>query len=171
MRILLCLLSAAAVACGGSTPEPDGPVTLEDLDIPYASTAMEGVLCAGQISEDEMVALSELGYQSFVSLRQEDEGGSGWEEAFAADKGLRFVRLPVAGAEGVDEENARKLSAIMEAEKRPMVLYCGSSNRVGALLALEAFHVDGKSPEECLALGKATGVTGLESLLEERLGL
>ena len=170
----LLLLAGSLVACGepaGPAPSPTGNVSLDDLQIPNASTAVEGVLCAGQLSEDQMVALSEMGYRSFVSLRLADEGGAGWEEDFAAEKGLRFVRLPVAGKAGVDEDHARQLSALMDAEERPMVLYCGSSNRVGALLALEAFHVDGKSAEECMALGKSTGVTGLESLLEEKLGL
>ena len=52
-----------------------------------------------------------------------------------------------------------------------MVLYCGSSNRVGALLALRAFHVQDMGAAESLELGKSTGVTGLESMLEEKLGL
>ena len=95
---------------------------------------MEGVLTAGQLSEEQMVALAGLGYESFVSLREADEGGSGWEEDFAAEKGIHFVRLPIAGADGIDEAHARKLDELMAAEARPMVLYCGSSNRVGALL-------------------------------------
>jgi len=146
-------------------------VTLEDIEVPNQSTAMEGVLTAGQLSEEQMVALAGLGYQSFVSLREADEGGSGWEEGFAAEKGLHFVRLPIAGADGIDEAHARQLDTLMEAEARPMVLYCGSSNRVGALLALRAFHVQDMGAAESLELGKSTGVTGLESMLEEKLGL
>ena len=129
------------------------------------------LLTAGQLSEEQMVALAGLGYQSFVSLREADEGGSGWEEGFAAEKGLHFVRLPIAGADGIDEAHARQLDTLMEAEARPMVLYCGSSNRVGALLALRAFHVQDMGAAESLELGKSTGVTGLESMLEEKLGL
>jgi protein tyrosine phosphatase (PTP) superfamily phosphohydrolase (DUF442 family) len=177
MRLLNCLLTACLVAsCSGEskpiTPSnPEGTVTLEDIDVPNQSTAMEGVLTAGQLSEEQMVALAGLGYESFVSLREADEGGSGWEEEFAAEKGIHFVRLPIAGADGIDEAHARKLDELMAAEARPMVLYCGSSNRVGALLALRAFHVQGEDPAACLELGKSTGVTGLEPMLAEKLGL
>ena len=177
MRLFTCLLTVCLVAsCAEDskpiTPSsPNGTVTLEDIDVPNQSTAMEGVLTAGQLSEEQMVALAGLGYQSFVSLREADEGGSGWEEDFAAEKGIHFVRLPIAGADGIDEAHARKLDELMAAEARPMVLYCGSSNRVGALLALRAFHVQGQGPAECLELGTSTGVTGLEGMLAEKLGL
>jgi protein tyrosine phosphatase (PTP) superfamily phosphohydrolase (DUF442 family) len=177
MRLLTCLLTACLVASCAEEPKPitpsspQGTVTLEDIEVPNQSTAMEGVLTAGQLSEEQMVALAGLGYQSFVSLREADEGGSGWEEGFAAEKGLHFVRLPIAGADGIDEAHARQLDTLMEAEARPMVLYCGSSNRVGALLALRAFHVQDMGAAESLELGKSTGVTGLESMLEEKLGL
>lgn len=177
MRLLTCLITATLVAACGEAPKPitssspEGTVTLEDVNVPNQSTAMEGVLTAGQLSEEQMVDLAGLGYESFVSLREADEGGSGWEEAFAAEKGIHFVRLPIAGADGIDEAHARKLDELMAAEARPMVLYCGSSNRVGALLALRAFHVEGQGPAECLELGKSTGVTGLEGMLAEKLGL
>ena len=109
MRLLNCLLTVCLVAsCSGEskpiTPSnPEGTVTLEDIDVPNQSTAMEGVLTAGQLSEEQMVALAGLGYESFISLREAHEGGSGWEEEFAAEKGIHFVRLPIAGADGIDD--------------------------------------------------------------------
>ena len=39
---------------------------------------------------------------------------------------------------------------------------CGSSNRVGALLALRAHFVEGRSAAESLAFGKACGLSKLE---------
>ena len=152
-----------------TVPQPD--VDLNALAIPYASTPLEGVLAAGQLSPAQMDALHAAGYRSFISLRVAEEKGAGWEEAHAADKDIRFVRLPVAGAAGIDEAHARQLGELMDAEATPMVVYCGSSNRVGALFGLKAFHVDGMSAEEAFALGKASGVTGLEPLFKQQLGL
>ena len=52
-----------------------------------------------------------------------------------------------------------------------MLLHCGSGNRVGALLALKAFWLDGGSAEEALEVGLAGGVTRLEPTVRELLGL
>ena len=49
----------------------------------------------------------------------------------------------------------------------PTVLYCGSSNRVGALLALKAYWLDGADPEDALELGRAAGMTRLEGRVTE----
>ncbi|MEM9379211.1 MAG: sulfur transferase domain-containing protein [Planctomycetota bacterium] len=165
-----------AAACSAEPTDAPKTVTQPDVDltalsIPNASTPLEGVLAAGQISPEQMDALHAAGYRSFISLRVAEERGAGWEEAHAAEKDIRFVRLPVAGAAGVDEAHARQLGELMGAEERPMVVYCGSSNRVGALFGLKAFHVDGMGAEEALALGKAAGVTGLEPHFKEQLGL
>jgi hypothetical protein len=42
-------------------------------------------------------------------------------------------------------------------------VYCGSSNRVGALIALKAFYVDGIPADEALELGKQHGLTRMEA--------
>ena len=44
-------------------------------------------------------------------------------------------------------------------------------NRVGALMALKAFKVDGATPADALAIGKAAGVTRLEPVMRKLLGL
>jgi len=51
------------------------------------------------------------------------------------------------------------------------MLYCASSNRVGAMLALKAHWVDGESPEEALELGLAAGLTSLERSVRDLLDL
>ena len=48
---------------------------------------------------------------------------------------------------------------------------CGSSNRVGALFALKARLLDGKSPDEAIAIGEACGMTRLEPVVRQALGM
>ena len=169
----------AALTLLGCASEPDGPpapiempeVDLQALAVPNASVPLDGVLAAGQLSPEQMDELAAAGYESFISLRAADEKGSGWEETFAEENGIHFVRLEVAGKADVDEAHARALGELMDGEKKPMVVYCGSSNRVGALFGLKAYHVDGTSAEDSLALGLESGVTSLEPHFRDQLGL
>jgi len=85
--------------------------------------------------------------------------------------GMTYVSIPIAGAADISEENARRLAEVLDVGADPVVVHCASGNRVGALFALKAYYVDGKTPEEALALGKAAGVTRLEPVVRQTLGL
>jgi uncharacterized protein (TIGR01244 family) len=121
-----------------------------------------GLITSGQPTEAQFAALPAAGVAAVIHLRPTTEKGTGWEEAKAKDLGLAFVRLPIDGAKDVTEANARKLAELLAGAKGPVLLSCGSSNRCGALLALKAFHVDGKSKDEALAFGRSGGLKALE---------
>lgn len=163
----LLLLSLAA--CTGSAPEePGGPVT--DLGLRNYSHPEASVHCSGQPTEAQFAKLREAGITRVVHLRKAEESGSGWEEQKAAEAGIEFVRLEVDGADGLTRENVERFSKLMdEARDGDTLVSCGSSNRVGALFALEAAWIDGKSKEEALAVGRAAGLTRLQSKVEELL--
>lgn len=170
----VALLAASALWAGCASepelsPETHGPAisagmaeSIHELGVSNASIPADGLLCAGQLSQEQMDALSAMGFASFVSLRRPTEKGAGWEEAHAAAGGIDFQRLPIAGADGVTEEAAMELSDVMANAKRPMVLYCGSSNRVGALLALKAHKVESMPADEAIEFGKSAGLKSLE---------
>lgn len=182
MRLQLIAITLASIAASCCTPAPPEPaedtsasaampeIDINALGVPLASVPDAGLLCAGQISPEQMDALHAAGFETFVSLRVAGENGAGWEEAHAATAGVTFQRLPVAGAAGVTSENARELREILESAEGPTVLYCGSSNRVGALLGIAAHEIDGKSAEEALAYARSAGLTGLEPVFNEVVG-
>lgn len=150
-------------------------ITLESataLEVRNARMPLPGLVTAGQPTQEQFDGLVAAGFENFISLRLADEGGAGWEEEYAPSVGASFTRLPVSGSAGLNRETAEELGRLLDAAgDGGTVLYCGSSNRVGALLALKAFWVDGVSAEDALELGKAAGVTRLESTLVELLGL
>lgn len=178
MRALLLPLLLLSAACN---PEhrtlqhtetlPMSEVDLSALGVPYASTPQPGMLCAGQISPEQLDALALAGFKNFISLRVAEERGAGWEEEHTAGRDLSFQRLPIAGADGISDENARALRAMLDATEGATVLYCGSSNRVGALLGLAAHSIDGKSKEEAREFARSAGMTGLEPVFDEVIGL
>jgi protein tyrosine phosphatase (PTP) superfamily phosphohydrolase (DUF442 family) len=137
--------------------------------VPYGREPWPGIITAGQPSREEFEVLRDAGVRTVVNLRVPSERGTQDEPEWMEELGLEYISLPVKGAEGLNEEVARELDQVLETTGRPILVHCGSSNRVGAVFALRAFHVDGKSPEEALEIGLASGVTRLESTVREML--
>jgi uncharacterized protein (TIGR01244 family) len=171
--ILFGLVSMAA--CGGLAREETvaaAPAVAEpaaaDL-LPAGRRLGDGLLVGAQPSLEQLGRLHDLGYRTAVSLRTEGEGGPTPEQVEAL--GLSFLRLPVADDRDVDRDRAQTLDVVLGGVEGPVVLYCGSGNRVGALLALRAHYVGGLPPEEALRAGREAGLTGLEPVVRERLGL
>lgn len=175
-------------ACGGDdAPPPEAatevvesaPVTatpsLEvatSLGVTNARMPLPGLVTAGQVTQEQFDAMAQAGYQHFVSLRLPTESGAGWEEAHAPSAGVAFTRIPVAGSGDLTRAAVDELARALDAAgDEGTVVYCASSNRVGALLALKAHWVDGMSAEEALELGRAGGMTRLEPAVMELLGI
>jgi protein tyrosine phosphatase (PTP) superfamily phosphohydrolase (DUF442 family) len=155
-------------ACGSGDDradlDPDTPAgAVAGLGVRNVAAPLPNLITAAQPTPDQVDRMVSLGYRSFVSLQLEGESGAGWEEEGIAAAGGRFVRIPVAGPDDLTRENVDKLAAILdEIGSEQAVLYCASSNRVGALLALKAYWLDGAEADEALALGRNAGMTGLE---------
>lgn len=162
---------ARQAASGAAASEPALEAALA-LDIRNAGMPVAGLLTAGQPTGEQLDGLAEAGFTRFISLRPSGESGAGWEEAHAIDHPHDFDRLPISGASSLTRENVEALAALLdEANGEPTVLYCASGNRVGAMLALKAFWIDGAGAEEALDLGLSAGLTGLEGPVREKLGL
>lgn len=175
--LLLALLPAAA---GGSAhgvpPDPERETSgAEEAArlLPNGQSPLPGVVTGGQPSPEQLAALAEAGFRTLVDLRAPGEDYPRAEEQAAAEElGLEYLSIPVAGVEALTEENARALSRVLsDRTAYPVAIHCGSGNRVGALLALEAAWVDGMAPEVALELGRAGGLTRLEARVRELLGL
>jgi protein tyrosine phosphatase (PTP) superfamily phosphohydrolase (DUF442 family) len=82
------------------------------------------------------------------------------------------VHIPVGGREDLTDAKAEELGALLaDAAARPLAIHCASGNRVGALLAIEAARVEGKTAAEALELGRAAGLGGMEPAVREVLGM
>ncbi len=145
-------------------PRDDGAIQ------PTVSDPKPNPLTGRQLDQEQMASLQALGYRTFISLRPADEAGAGWEEEYAEAAGLNFHRLPVAGPDDVNLENAESLTRLLDPTgSSAAVIYCATGNRVGALLALKAHFLDGHTPEEALRFGRESGLTRLEPRVRELL--
>ena len=163
--------SPPAEAVMASVPDTLLSVVTE-MGVRNARMPMDRLVTSGQPMPEQLLSLQSAGIEHFVSLRPTTEDGAGWEEELMAGEGVQFDRLPISGSGSLTRDNAQAFAAILEevGEKTAM-LYCASSNRVGAMLALKAHWVDGESPEEALELGLAAGLTSLERSVRDLLDL
>ncbi len=148
------------------------PVAAENplIAVYNARVPVDGVLTGGQPSEEEIERVARAGYRTVVNLRTEGERGTWDEEPVVTDLGMRYISIPVAGVDDINVENARKLAeAVSDPDLRPLFVHCGSGNRIGALFAMKAFHLDGEDAETALAIGRSAGLTRLEPVVAERL--
>ena len=183
-RFVLAAAVLTLAACATEDVPSDDP-TPDTAPVPEATLAIatqqgvrnarmpvEGLITAGQPTQEQLDALRAAGVEHFVSLRPTTEDGAGWEEAWASSEGFDFDRLPISGAGSLTRDNVETFAAIMEeVGDEPAVLYCASSNRVGAMLALKAHWIDGQAPEAALEFGLSAGLTSLENPVRELLGL
>lgn len=129
---------------------------------------VDGITSSGQPDATEFALFAEAGYVAVVDLRGEAEDRGLDEVAVLDDLGMQYVSLPLTSPEAISFENAAKLDEILADFDGPVLLHCGSGNRVGALLSLRQ-SLNGADDEASLAYGRSAGMTGLEPVVRSRL--
>lgn len=138
----------------------------EEIALPLGGNPLPNILSAGQPTAADFEALAKAGVKHVIDLRPDAEDHGFDEAALAAKLGLKRTVIPVGGPPDVNVDNARKLDAALATTGgEPTLIHCASSNRVGALLALRANHLQGKPAAEAMAIGKAGGLTKMEPLV------
>jgi uncharacterized protein (TIGR01244 family) len=165
---LLLALAGGAWAQQAATSEAEIPEGWTDL-LSNPRVPLEGVLSGGQPSDDQLEAASKAGFETVINIRVPGEPGTGTEQELVESLGMTYVSVPVKGASGMTEENARALAAALDQAEQPVLLHCGSGNRIGGLFALMAYYLDDKTAEEALAFGREAGLTRLEPVIRQKL--
>lgn len=163
-------LLLALSACAG---EPDA-TTLSPLKVDLDEVVAAGVVhpvngisAAGQPDEAALKVFADSGYSAIIDLRTAGEARGLDEPAVVERLGMKYVSLPIA-RDGITFENARTLDELIKGYEGPVLVHCGSSNRVGALLALRA-SLHGADDSVALEAGKEGGLAGLEGEVREVL--
>ncbi len=169
MKKIAFVLLFFVAACQAETPPPASlKVDLEQVVKAEAVVPVDGVTVAGQPDEKALGVFAGSGYTTVIDLRGVEEDRGFDEKAAVEALGMDYVQLPIEKNEQVSFESAAELTRLIEAADGPVLLHCGSGNRVGALLAL-AKRQEGASIEESISYGEEGGMTRLRKLVEERL--
>lgn len=166
------LALALATGCGGappstpaSAPTTESPkadlIRLDSLRVPNLKRPAPGLLSGGQPDAAGLTNALDVGVKTVINLRPIDEPGAWEEQPMVEAKGAVYHALPIRGPEDVTAANAKALRALIDGAQGPILVHCGSGNRVGALLALDA-ALAGKTLEQSLQIGRDAGLTRLE---------
>ena len=129
-----------------------------------------GITTAGQPTASQLEELAGKGYAAVIDLRGENED-RGFDEAGKVEElGMNYISLPISGPDTINYDNAEALDTLLSEIDGPVLLHCGSSNRVGALLSLRQ-RLQGDDAETALQIGLAAGMTSpvLQEAVEARL--
>ena len=129
---------------------------------------LENLTPSGQPDARSLTALAESGYTAVIDLRGPQENRGIDERSLVEELGMTYFSLPVAGASGVTYENASMIDHLLSEIEGPVLVHCGSGNRVGALLALRE-KLNGADNEAALAFGRKAGLRGLEPTVQKIL--
>jgi uncharacterized protein (TIGR01244 family) len=161
--LVLCL-----VGCPASAEE--GEIVAVEIGETSNLTAHEGsIYFGGQPAAEDFGLFAERGVKTVINLRtaEEVERLGFDEQATVESAGMRYVHVPIGREEPSEDTLSQLMELLEEDESRPVLLHCGSSNRVGYVWGLYQGARQGKSVDEAVEEGKAAGLRS--STLEEWL--
>jgi len=151
LLVLMTVLSATACLENSDTEtrlrtETTLMVDLETVVRVGNVVPVEGVTTAGQpdaaaltvFGQPDAAALTvfaEQGYKTVIDIRTEPEDRGMDEATVIGDLGMEYIVFPIDKPEAINFDNARELSRLIAESEGPVLVHCGSSNRVGALFA------------------------------------
>jgi len=170
MRILTPLaILLFAFSANADEGEQSIHVDLDDVIAAGKVESVDGITSSGQPDEEALRVFADSGYSVVIDMRgpDEDRGMDNFEGAVEAT-GMEYLAFPVVGADQVSFETAAKLDEVLQGFDGPVLMHCGSGNRVGAVLALRQ-SLNGAADEESIEFGKDAGMTRLEPRVREVL--
>lgn len=166
VSVVLGLVMAVACASCGSAETDHGEsaviaaetVQTHELGAIGNLHAFGGILTAGQPSADDFEEARKAGVATVVNMRHEREMKGFDEAALMADLGITYVAMPWNGADELTDEIFDRSREILNTAEQPLMVHCGSANRVGAVWIPWRVLDGGISFEEALAEAKTIGL-------------
>jgi uncharacterized protein (TIGR01244 family) len=126
-------------------------------DVPRIMCVDERVATGGQPTDAAFAKLAANGYRAVLNLRTASEGVDLKHEQDAVQTaGMRYVSIPVVSSAPKPEQVDEFIRAVKDKDNHPMLIHCGTANRVGAFWMIYRV-VDQGWPED-KALDEATSI-------------
>lgn len=164
-NLLLAIALAACTATMAATPQETALADLPNVTFPAPHRVASGHLKAG-----DMAALKRAGIREVIDLSVDSETPDFDEAAAMRRADIRYHNLPIHGPQDLTRAHVAQFNQwLTDAGDQSTLVHCASSNRVGAMIALRASLIDGKSIDDALAEGRRWGLKSLEPAVRERL--
>ena len=120
----------------------------------------ERVAIGGQPTPEQVVALSNEGFNALINLREEAEFNDGPQALAAREWGLTFVRVPVSREMPSDAAVEQFLVATDDQALYPIFIYCASGDRAAAVWMIRRVVRDGWVVADAEAEASRAGLQG-----------
>jgi len=152
------ILSSAAMAAD-TVPFGDRINLVKNYNRTTPTIATGGILYDGAAKQ-----LQENGFKTVLDIRTLGEGVAAEKKVIEA-AGMSYINLEVSGGTATDDAIVEQFSKWVDAAEKPMLIHCGSANRVGTLWA-QYLMKKGVSTEYAIQEGITVG---MKPVLEEKL--
>lgn len=155
----LLLASPAAYSAPAAEPEQATAIQPATLGSTMRVHEFDGALLAGQPAAADLVLARERGVTTVISLRRDSEPIGYDERAEAERLGLNYRSIPWGDPSELTDEVFAQVREVLSQTARPLLLHCGSGNRVGAVWIPWRVLDGGMSYEDALAEARVIGLT------------
>ena len=132
-------------------PEPATCGTVRNLSI------AGDIYLAGQPGAKDFALLKARGVKTIINLRTPGESDLN-EKKIVEDLGMTYVSLPWNGPDQLTDQKLDAMRTALHENERPIMLHCGSANRVGAGWLAYRVLDEGIPVEQALAEAKQIGM-------------
>ncbi len=168
-QILLCtFLSAVTVVAVSADGDNMIHIDIDEVLMIEDLRPIDGITSSGQPDASAFEIVAKSGYVAVIDMRGPNENRGLDEKAVVEALGLEYIEFPLVGGEAISFENAQRLDKMLTDIDGPILLHCGSGERVGAILALR-HSLQGADDAAALEYGRDAGLSSLEPLVKDRL--
>lgn len=143
-------------------------VSIDEIREGKGDLSAKKTVSAGQPDSEVLAKFAAAGYVAVIDLRTDKEDRGFDEPVTVMGLGMSYVSMPIDSETDITFEKAAELDKILSGFDGPVLVHCGSGNRVGALFALRE-KARGATDEEAMAAGKVAGLTRLEPVVKKVL--
>lgn len=160
--LLICMFASYSSALVLQQNRPDQFGKIEDSlknDIPRVLCINEKIATGGQPSDQAFAKLAAGGFRSVLNMRQSSEIDVEKERSLVEKAGMKFVNVPVTTSAPESERVVEFIKAVKDESNHPMLIHCGSANRVGAFWMIYLAIDEGLPEDKALAEAEKIGLT------------
>jgi uncharacterized protein (TIGR01244 family) len=160
----LSLLAFVATSAAAAVQQPSSRMveieqSLKD-DVPKILCVEEGFATGGQPTEKAFAKLAEQGFKSVLNLRTAGEGVDLAREREMVEKaGMNYISIPIVSSAPKLEQADEFIKAVGDKSHQPMLIHCGSANRVGAFWMIYRVVAQGWPQDKALDEARRIGLT------------
>ena len=129
-------------------------------DIPRILCVNENIATGAQPKPEAFAKLAQSGFRSVLSLRTDKEDVDLKKDRELTEAaGMSYINIPVVSAAPDPKRVDEFIRAVKKKKNHPMLIYCGSANRVAAFWMIYRVVEDGWTEEKAMEEAVKIGLT------------